>query len=89
MSLIHEVVCWDFDMPGMKKLVLLYLSRSAHRHSQEARIHVSKVALDCGVSESTVRKAYDELTAEGYLMTLSKPRGFVHYRLTIDGKAVP
>lgn len=86
MSLIHEQFCWDFDMPGLKKIVLLYLARSVGRESQEAHLQIHKVTSMCGISESAARKFIAQLAREGYLQFIPAPGRGVHYRLTIDGK---
>jgi len=86
MSLIHEVVAWDFDMPGLKKIVLLHLCRSVHRSTQEARLPIHKVTSACGISESAARKFIAELEREGYIAFIPAPGRGVHYRLTIDSK---
>jgi len=86
MSLVHEQFCWDFDMPGLKKIVLLHLCRSAHRQSQEARLPIHKVTSACGISESAARKFIAELARDGFIEFIPAPGRGVHYRLTIDSK---
>ncbi|NIF51426.1 hypothetical protein [Burkholderia sp. Ax-1724] len=86
MSLVHEVVAWDFDMPGLKKIVMLQLARSAHRASQEASLPIHKVTSACGISESAARKYIAELAREGYIAFIPAPGRGVHYRLTIDSR---
>lgn len=86
MSLIHEVMAWEFDMPGLKKIVLLHLCRSAHRLSQEASLPIHKVTSACGISESAARKFIAELVREGFIEFIPAPGRGVHYRLLIDSK---
>lgn len=87
MSLIHEVIAWDFELPGLKKLTLLHLARSVHRTTREAKLSVRKIARACGTSESAVRKYVAELALDGFVEVIPAARGALHYRLTIDSKA--
>lgn len=83
LSLSDQDHCWAQPLPGLKKLVLLYLARVVVPETHEAHVRMQSVAMWCGLSESTVRKTYRELASDGYLMPLSEPRGALHYRLTI------
>lgn len=83
LSLSDENDCWDYPLPGMKKILLLCLARVATPDKRVARVRMQKMAAMCGLSENTVRKMYRELGFEGYLEPLTQPRGILHYRLTI------
>lgn len=83
MSLIHEVYAWEFELPGLKKLVLLAVARLARRESLEAQLHVPKFALACGISESAARKYLAELETDGYFVT-SKDGRSLRVRLALE-----
>ncbi|BEU21592.1 winged helix-turn-helix transcriptional regulator [Paraburkholderia sp. 22B1P] len=84
MSLIHEQICWTFELPGLKKIVLLSLARNAHRHSLEGFIGHQKLAHECGISESAARKYVHELEADGYITRIRVPTRGVQYRLNSE-----
>ncbi|PXW28236.1 hypothetical protein [Paraburkholderia caballeronis] len=83
MSLIHEVEAWEFELPGLKKLVLLAVARMAGRPSLEALVHVPRLALQCGISESAARKYLGALEADGYF-TASKDGRVLRIRLALE-----
>jgi biotin operon repressor len=86
MSIKHENLVWDVDMPALKKFTLITLYREADFNTGERRMSVQKLAALCGMSESAVRKFVGELEREGYIAQM-KVRGHgVHYRLTFDGQ---
>lgn len=84
MSLIHEVFAWGVKIRNPQKQVFVYLARMAARETQEACLSVHRIAEDCGVSESTVRKCYADLVKAGYMSHVGRPVGHLHYRLTAD-----
>jgi biotin operon repressor len=83
MSLHHENICWRFELPGLKKIVLLAIARNAHLSTQEGFITHQRLSHECGVSESAVRKFVAELEQEGYFVRMRVPQRGVQYRLTL------
>jgi len=84
MSLLHEQICWKFELPGLKKIVLLALARNAHVKSLEGFIGHQKLAHECGISESAARKYVHELEADGYITRMRVPTRGVQYTLNAE-----
>lgn len=83
MSLIHEQFAWDIEAPGLKKLVLLYMTRLCDRQSRECWPTIQSIAFKCGMSESAVRSFLKELETEGYVETIKTPGKRRVYRVLL------
>lgn len=84
LSIHHENMAWEHDLPGLKKLVLLAVSRNANLSSLEGRISAQKLALQCGISESAARKFTDELERDGFITRVRVPTRGIQYRLNLE-----
>jgi biotin operon repressor len=86
-SLHHENIAWRFEIPGLKKIVLLAIARNAHLTTQEGFITHQRLSHECGVSESAARKFVGELEQEGFFVRMRVPGRGVQYRLTLKEHA--
>jgi response regulator of citrate/malate metabolism len=90
MSLIHEQYAWDVEAPGLKKLVLVFMTRLCDRQTRECWPTIQSVAFKCGMSESAVRQYLKELEAEKLIETIKTPGKRKVYRVLLgDVAAVP
>lgn len=84
MSIHHENLAWDIELPGIRKLVFLRVAREAHLTTEECNPTVQALAYRCGLSESAVRSSLDDLVAMGLIETMKVPgRGRI-YRLVLS-----
>ncbi|MFM0151421.1 hypothetical protein [Paraburkholderia sediminicola] len=83
MSLIHEQFAWEVETPGLKKLVLVYMSRLCDRQSRECWPTIQSVAFKCCMSESAVRTYLKEFEAEGLIETVKTPGKRRVYRVLL------
>jgi len=86
MSIKHENLVWDVDMPALKKFTLITLYREADFNTGERRMSVQKLASLCCMSESAIRKFVGELEQEGYIVQMKVRGRGVHYRVTFDAQ---
>jgi hypothetical protein len=82
-SLHHENLVWPIEMPGLKKLVLVFMARAAHLTNRECNPSVQLIAFACGMSESAVRTFLKELIADGFLSSLKVPGKGTVYRINV------
>lgn len=73
MSLHHENFAWEVELPSVLKIVLLAIARAAHLTNRECSPSVRHLAFKCGLSESAVRSAIDELEQLGLIETIKVP----------------
>jgi len=88
MSLHHENLAWEVELPALKKVVLLAIARAAHLNNRECWPSVQHLAFKCGMSESAVRGAIKDLTELGWIETLKVPGKRTVYRVLL-GVEVP
>lgn len=84
MSIHHENMAWEHELPGLKKLVLLAIARNANLTSLEGRVSAQKLAHQCGISESAARKFTDELEHDGFITRVRVPSRGIQYRLNLE-----
>lgn len=85
MSLLHEGQIWPIEMPGLKKIVMLSIARNAKLSTGEGRLSIQKLCIECGVSDTAIRKFVVDLEREGYFVRF--PGRGVSYRLTLGAGA--
>lgn len=88
MSLHHENLAWEIELPALKKVVLLAIARLAHLTNRECYPTVQALAFRCGMSESAVRGAIKDLEELGWIETMKVPGKGKVYRVLL-GVEVP
>ncbi|EKS9798255.1 MULTISPECIES: helix-turn-helix domain-containing protein [Burkholderia] len=83
MSLHHENLAWEIELPALKKVVLLAIARLAHLTNRECWPSVQSLAFRCGMSESAVRGAIKDLIEAGYIETMKVPGKRTVYRVLL------
>ena len=83
MSLHHENLAWEIELPALKKLVLLAIARAAHLTNRECHPTVQSLAFRTGMSESAVRSAIKDLIEAGYIETMKVPGKRTVYRVML------
>ncbi|WP_017773818.1 helix-turn-helix domain-containing protein [Paraburkholderia kururiensis] len=83
MSLYHENYAWEFELPALKKMVLVYLARAAHLSTRECNPTVQAISFMCGMSDSAVRTYLKELERDGHIETMKVPGRRVVYRVNL------
>ncbi|CAB5083254.1 hypothetical protein IST4116A_01227 [Burkholderia cenocepacia] len=83
MSLHHENLAWEVELPALKKIVLLAIARLAHLNNRECWPTVQHLAFKCGMSESAVRGAIKDLIALGWIETMKVPGKGNVYRVLL------
>lgn len=87
MSLHHENLAWEVELPALKKVVLLAIARAAHLTNRECWPTVQHLAFKCGMSESAVRGAIKDLVELGWIETLKVPGKGRVYRVLLGVEA--
>ncbi|SIO58331.1 hypothetical protein [Paraburkholderia phenazinium] len=85
MSLLHECLIWPIEMPGLKKIVMLSIARNAKLSTGEGSISIQRLCVECGISDTAIRKFVHDLEVEGFFVRYPGKRG-VSYRLTLAGR---
>ena len=75
------MVFGPIEMPGLKKIVMLSIARNAKLSTGEGHISIQKLCVECGMSDTAIRKFLTDLEKEGYFVRY--PRRGVSYRLTL------
>ncbi|MCW3657565.1 helix-turn-helix domain-containing protein [Burkholderia cenocepacia] len=83
MSLHHQNLAWEIELPALKKIVLLALANLAHLTNRECWPTVQHLAFKCGMSESAVRGAIKDLVELGLIETLKVPGKRTVYRVLL------
>ncbi|KVL84160.1 helix-turn-helix domain-containing protein [Burkholderia stagnalis] len=83
MSLHHENLAWEVELPALKKVVLLAIARLAHLNNRECWPTVQSLAFRCGMSESAVRTAIKDLEELGWIETMKVPGKRRVYRVML------
>ena len=83
MSLHHENLAWEIELPSVKKIVLLAIARAAHLTNRECWPTVQHLAFKCGLSESAVRSSIEALVELGLIETLKVPGKGRVYRVQL------
>jgi len=78
---------WGVELRHTEKIVLLALSHHAVMSTGESSPKVSRLARDCGMSESAVRESIKALETAGHIATAPIRRGVTVYRVKV-GSAV-
>ncbi|RQZ17254.1 helix-turn-helix domain-containing protein [Burkholderia sp. Bp9031] len=73
MSLHHENLAWEIELPSVKKIVLLAIARAANLNNRECWPTVQHLAFKCGLSESAVRSGIDALVELGLIEVMKAP----------------
>ncbi|MBN3851975.1 helix-turn-helix transcriptional regulator [Paraburkholderia sp. Ac-20340] len=73
---------WDIELRGMQKLVLLCLAHLSVMSTRECCPTIARIAVMCGISDSSVRDQIRALAALGLVEELRDGR-IVHYRVNI------
>ena len=77
---------WSVDLRHTEKIVLLALSHHAVMSTGESSPKISRLARDCGMSESAVRDSIKALEAAGYIATVPIRRGVTQFRVNVGGE---
>ncbi|AOJ99906.1 helix-turn-helix domain-containing protein [Burkholderia vietnamiensis] len=83
MSLHHENLAWEIELPSVKKIVLLAIARAAHLNNRECCPSVQHLAFKCGLSESAVRSGIEALVELGLLEVMKVPGKGRVYRVML------
>ena len=83
MSLHHENLAWDVELPALKKMVLLYVARAANLNNRECHPSIQAISFKCGMSDSSVRGFLKELEEEGHLERMKVPGKGTVYRVNL------
>ncbi|ENH6340910.1 helix-turn-helix domain-containing protein [Burkholderia vietnamiensis] len=83
MSLHHENLAWEIELPSVKKIVLLAIARAAHLNNRECCPTVQHLAFKCGLSESAVRASIESLVELGLIETMKVPGKGRVYRVLL------
>lgn len=87
MSLHHENLAWEVELPSVKKVVLLALARAANLNNRECSPSVQHLAFKCGLSESAVRSSIEALIELGLIETMKVPGKGRIYRVMLGVEA--
>ncbi|RQR87651.1 MULTISPECIES: helix-turn-helix domain-containing protein [unclassified Burkholderia] len=87
MSLHHENLAWEIELPALKKVVLLAIARAAHLTNRECYPTVQSLAFRTGMSESAVRASIKDLEAARYIETMKVPGKGRVYRVLLGVEA--
>jgi hypothetical protein len=82
-SLYHEIFAWQKEMPGLKKLVLVFMARGCNQKTREWDPTVQRISFECGMSESAVRTFLKELETDGLLSRMKVPGKGAVYRVNL------
>ncbi|BDD90888.1 hypothetical protein PanNE5_03280 [Pandoraea sp. NE5] len=77
---------WSVDLRHTEKIVLLALSHHAVMSTGESSPKISRLARDCGMSESAVRDSIKALEAAGHIATVPIRRGVTQFRVNVGGE---
>lgn len=83
MSIHHENLAWEVELPALRKVVLLCIARSAHLTTRECYPSVQSIAYRCGMSESAARSCIDDLVELGHLERMKVPGKGNLYRVLL------
>ncbi|WP_176322491.1 helix-turn-helix domain-containing protein [Burkholderia vietnamiensis] len=83
MSLHHENLAWEIELPSVKKIVLLAIARAANLNNRECCPSVQHLAFKCGLSESAVRSGIEALVELGLLEVMKVPGKGRVYRVML------
>lgn len=86
MSIHHENMAWEVELPAIRKVVLLCVARLAHLNTAECNPTVQALAFRCGLSESAVRSSLDDLVQLGHLESLKVPGKGRVFRVALGAK---
>lgn len=78
---------WGIELRHTEKIVLLALSHHAVMSTGESSPKVSRLARDCGMSESAVRESIKALEAAGHITTAPVRRGITRYSVKVGPTA--
>ncbi|MEZ7524033.1 helix-turn-helix domain-containing protein [Burkholderia vietnamiensis] len=87
MSIHHENLAWEIELPALKKVVLLAIARAAHLTNRECWPSVQSLAFRCGMSESAVRSSIKDLEEAGHIETMKVPGKGRVYRVLLGVEA--
>lgn len=87
MSLHHENLAWEIELPALKKVVLLAIARAAHLTNRECNPSVQLLAFRTGMSESAVRSAIKDLEEAGHIESMKVPGKGRVYRVMLGVEA--
>ncbi|VVE68890.1 helix-turn-helix domain-containing protein [Pandoraea anapnoica] len=82
---VHQA--WGVELRHTEKIVLLALSHHAVMSTGESSPKVSRLARDCGLSESAVRESIRALETAGHIVTMPVRRGVTLYRVKVEALA--
>lgn len=82
---VHQA--WGVELRHTEKIVLLALSHHAVLSTGESSPKVSRLARDCGMSESAVRESIKALEAAGHVQSTPVRRGVTCYRVKVGATA--
>ncbi|VVD74810.1 helix-turn-helix domain-containing protein [Pandoraea commovens] len=77
---------WGIELRHTEKIVLLALSHHAVMSTGESSPKVSRLARDCGMSESAVRESIKALESAGHIETTPVRRGVTRFRVRTGGE---
>ncbi|KUZ35256.1 helix-turn-helix domain-containing protein [Burkholderia territorii] len=86
MSLHHENLAWEIELPALKKVVLLAIARAAHLTNRECNPTVQSIAFRTGMSESAVRASIKDLEEAGHIETMKVPGKGRIYRVMLGAE---
>lgn len=87
MSIHHENLAWEIDLPALRKVVLLCLARFAHLTTRECRPSIRVIAFRCGMSESAARSCIDDLVEQRLIEKMKVPGKGTVYRIALGQEA--
>lgn len=74
---------WSVELRHTEKIVLLALSHHAVMTTGESSPKISRLARDCGMSESAVRDSIKALELAGHIETTAVRRGLTLFRVKV------
>ena len=78
---------WGVELRHTEKIVLLALSHHAVMSTGESSPKISRLARDCGMSESAVRDSIKALEAAGHVESTPVRRGMTRYVVKVGPHA--
>lgn len=80
-GIVSNTVIRDPDLSLRDKTIYAHLCTYANSQTNELTVGVSKIAQECGIDESTVKRALEQLEKKGIISRIN--RGQQKTRLTI------
>lgn len=77
---VSNTVIRDPEISLRDKAIYAYLATYANSKTNELTVSVNKIATECGIDQSTVKRSLDELEKRGIILRIN--RGYHQTKLT-------